>query len=277
LEFIDFRLQWEGRLNRSDLTEFFGISVPQASLDIALYQRLAPNNIAYDKQQKFYVSTEQFKPLLVPTDPLSFLNQVRLVEAHLLAKDATLLGWYPPVGIVRPPLRGISSTALRGTLKAIHEKRKLRIFYQSMTREESIWRDIGPHSIVFDGIRWHVRAYCFLRENFRDFVMARIFECELGTPTTIDGASDDCWNTLVELVLTTTPNLTASQRRAVELDYGMTDGHLTIETRKALLFYLLRQLPIATTGANTKHDHLRVENRDEIQKHLTDMSLDFTV
>jgi len=48
LEFIDYRLRWDGRLNRSDLIEFFGISVPQASLDIARYTELAPSNICYD-------------------------------------------------------------------------------------------------------------------------------------------------------------------------------------------------------------------------------------
>ncbi len=35
LQFIDFRLRWEGRLNRTDLTEHFGLPTPQASLDIA--------------------------------------------------------------------------------------------------------------------------------------------------------------------------------------------------------------------------------------------------
>jgi hypothetical protein len=40
LEFIDFRLLWEGRLNRADITTFFRISVPQASLDLAKYQEL---------------------------------------------------------------------------------------------------------------------------------------------------------------------------------------------------------------------------------------------
>ncbi|MES2390903.1 MAG: hypothetical protein V4555_04635, partial [Acidobacteriota bacterium] len=35
LEFIEFRLQWEGRVNRSDLVNYFSISVPQASLDFA--------------------------------------------------------------------------------------------------------------------------------------------------------------------------------------------------------------------------------------------------
>jgi hypothetical protein len=29
LEFIEFRLFWEGGLNRSDITEQFGVSIPQ--------------------------------------------------------------------------------------------------------------------------------------------------------------------------------------------------------------------------------------------------------
>ena len=42
LEFIEFRLFWEGSINRADLVEFFGVSVPQASKDLALYQERAP-------------------------------------------------------------------------------------------------------------------------------------------------------------------------------------------------------------------------------------------
>ena len=31
LEFIEFRLFWEGGINRADIMERFGVSVPQAS------------------------------------------------------------------------------------------------------------------------------------------------------------------------------------------------------------------------------------------------------
>ena len=36
-EFIEFRLYWQGRINRSDLMEVFGISVQQASKDLSNY------------------------------------------------------------------------------------------------------------------------------------------------------------------------------------------------------------------------------------------------
>ncbi len=60
LRFIDFLLQQYGAVSRSALTDYFGISVPQASLDIKKYIELAPSNIEYDKSDKLYRSTKQF-------------------------------------------------------------------------------------------------------------------------------------------------------------------------------------------------------------------------
>ena len=41
LEFIEFRLFWEGGINRADIMERFGVSVPQASKDLSLYEEKA--------------------------------------------------------------------------------------------------------------------------------------------------------------------------------------------------------------------------------------------
>jgi len=60
LQFIDFRLRWERRINRMDLTEHFGISVPQASLDIAKYTELAPGNLVYDRSSRTYTAAPGF-------------------------------------------------------------------------------------------------------------------------------------------------------------------------------------------------------------------------
>jgi len=38
LAFTEIRSQYEGRINRSDLVKFFGISTPQASADLSFYQ-----------------------------------------------------------------------------------------------------------------------------------------------------------------------------------------------------------------------------------------------
>lgn len=277
LEFIDFRLLWDGRLNRSDLTSFFGISVPQASMDLALYQQMAPQNVVYDKKQKTYITTADFAPMLASADSLSFLNQVRQVEARLLPKEATFLGWYPPAGVVRPPLRSVPVAVLRLVLEAIKSNCVLRVFYQSMNRDNPSYRNIGPHAIVFDGMRWHVRAYCYEHREFRDFVMARILGGEKVDESNVDVEKDDCWKTPVTVVLSTASHLTAGQKRAVALEYGMENDRLSVPTRKALLLYVLRQLPIVTRDANSKHNQLQVENRDEIQGHLAAMNVELTL
>jgi hypothetical protein len=60
LRFIDFLLGHYGTLNRSALIDYFGISEPSASRDIAEYTEIAPANLVYDKQAKTYVRGAAF-------------------------------------------------------------------------------------------------------------------------------------------------------------------------------------------------------------------------
>jgi hypothetical protein len=63
LHFIDCALAHYGTLNRVLLMDYFGISQPQASIDIAAYKELAPDNMVYDSSTKRYRRTEAFKRL----------------------------------------------------------------------------------------------------------------------------------------------------------------------------------------------------------------------
>src|SRR5687768_17395198 len=89
LEFIDFRLLWDGKINRKELVHFFRISIPQASLDIASYIRLAPQNMWYDRKEKVYRATEKFSPLFSRPDSHVFLSQMLSVAEGALAQSAT--------------------------------------------------------------------------------------------------------------------------------------------------------------------------------------------
>jgi len=86
LEFIEFRLFWEGGINRSDITGFFGVSVPQASKDLTQYQELAPDNVRYDRSEKRYFATESFRPRFLKPDADRYLAQL------LFAADPALHG-----------------------------------------------------------------------------------------------------------------------------------------------------------------------------------------
>ena len=56
LEFVEFRLFWEGHVNRSDVMAQFGLSVNQASADLNRYIGLAPDNMVYDKSARTYIA-----------------------------------------------------------------------------------------------------------------------------------------------------------------------------------------------------------------------------
>lgn len=60
LRFIDFLLHQYGLVNRSALTDYFGISEPQATRDFQEYKSIAPDNMEYGSVSKAYLRTEKF-------------------------------------------------------------------------------------------------------------------------------------------------------------------------------------------------------------------------
>ena len=50
-----------GTFNRAILQDYFGIGVVQASRDLRDYMNLAPNNLLYDKTNKTYIKSTNFK------------------------------------------------------------------------------------------------------------------------------------------------------------------------------------------------------------------------
>ncbi|MGP0076683.1 MAG: helix-turn-helix transcriptional regulator [Bryobacteraceae bacterium] len=242
LEFIEYRLRWAGHLNRSDLTDFFGISVPQASLDLAEYTRRAPGNLTYDRSTRTYVLAGGFNPLFKGTNHESYLNDLLRQAYAIESIEESFLGWHPVVAVPPTPWRHLDGQTVGTIVEAIRSNRALRLVYQSLSRLTPFSRKLTPHSLVYDGQRWHVRAYCHTRQDFRDFLISRILEIE-GTESDHSRASEDSeWNNLVSVVLSPHPALPEPQRRAIELDYGMVGGICKFQCREALLFYVLRQL-----------------------------------
>lgn len=244
LEFIDFRLLWEGRINRGELVDFFGISIQQASLDIARYVELAPLNLEYDKSEKVYRKTTAFKPSITPPETQAYLNQLLGLAIGTLLPSMSFVGWRPPCDVVRFPTRPIRSNILVSVLWAIRDKEEIELTYQSMRRPAATRRWIAPHAIAFDGARWHARAWCQENNDFRDFVFSRIQDIHGSRKTLIDEQNDKNWHTFIDVILRPRDGLTENQRLAIQADFGMHDGQLVIKSRNALAFYLLRQLQL---------------------------------
>lgn len=274
LEFIDFRLRWDGKLNRADLTKQFAISIPQASLDIAKYLELAPANMNYDKRARVYVASNTFKTLYVSSNALQYLNELLMTQTGLLEPEASSLGWRPSMALMPTPGRQLNDDTLAVLVAAIRENCTVSVLYQSMTQEEPQLRAVSPHALAHDGYRWHVRLYCHLRNQYRDFVIARILEIQPSNATYVDSTEDKAWSNLVELVLVPNPELSGPHKRVIELDYGMSNGKVVLRCRQALLFYVLKHLGLdQLTGSSPKAHQVVLENLTEIEPLLASVEV----
>lgn len=245
-EFIEFRLYWQGNINRSDLMEAFGISVQQASKDLTNYIEGRKSNLTYDKRLRTYLRGKNFRPRYFQPDAAEYFAQLQAVEHGLVNEEQSWISFLPGYSATPIPARGVDPEVLREVLAAIREKNALRITYQSMSRPEPTARWIEPHALAFDGFRWHARAFCQNDQVFKDFLLSRIVEvAEQGTGIS-EPSTDEAWHTEVVLEIGPHPELSDNQRRAIEMDYGMMDGKAHIAVRKALLFYALKRLGLDT-------------------------------
>ena len=267
LEFIEFRLFWEGGVNRSDIIDMFDVSVPQASKDLTLYQERAPHNALYDKSAKRYVASDHFEPHFLKPDPDGYLSRLRSVAEGLIDLSDSWITQIPDTDIALTPRRDIDAGVLRTVLSAVRDRRSVDVHYQSMSKErpDPIWRRITPHAFGYDGFRWHARAYCHVTDKFKDFLLPRILGTgDLGEPGA-DPQQDALWQERFGVEIGPHPDLTASKKSVVAKDYGMDGGSAVLTVRYAMLFYVLKRLGLLGDAAKlpARSQHIVVVNQED--------------
>ena len=249
LEFIEFRLFWEGHVNRGDLMEAFGVSVNQASTDLNRYIGMAPQNMYYDKSARAYVRGPAFAPLYLKPDASRYLAQLRSVADGILDRADAWIGQFPSYDAAPTPVQGVNAKTLRSVITAIRRSEAIEVKYQSLSLPEPRWRWIAPHAIGFDGFRWHTRAFCHTDQSFKDFLLSRIIDSRATKPSEAEPEADADWNEQVTLEIGPHPELSDTQQKVIALDYGMRSGKAKIPVRKALLYYALKRLGLDTDPA----------------------------
>ena len=269
--YIEIISLWEGRLTTGHLTRTFGIGRQQASKDINHYARdIAPGNLIYDKYLKGYKPTAEFEPRVTQGTADEYL--------HLMTRDEQLMGVFESLPLttanveqIRPPMRQVAPEILRPMIQAARQGRRLEVDYVSLQHPDREGRIIVPHTLVFTGYRWHVRAWCEKNRDFRDFVLSRFRgEADLLDESDRSENQDERWQQRVTLSITPDPRLSEDQREVVATDYGMTDHRLTLETRGTLVTYLLQRLQLDSEGVheNPLAQQIVLENRDDLSPWL---------
>lgn len=252
LAHIDFVLMFKGEARRTDLVERFNISPSVATQDFARYKEIAPQNVVYDEKRKQHLKAASF---------------VSLFDFDVIRTLATLSQGFgdgfsgqlkPPLACEAPyHLNKPSLSIVAKVTEAIHKGKALSITYVSLSSGETT-REIVPHTLVDNGLRWHVRGFDRKHGEFRDFVLTRIKAAGVLEDSILSEAEletqDRQWNRFVELELVPHPRIEHSE--AIELDYGMKGGVLKVEIRAATAGYLLRQWHV---DCSTEHSLMGFE------------------
>lgn len=228
--FLDQCLTWRGQANRRDLIQRFDISSAQAAVDFRTYLSLTQTPPVYDATEKTYFSSGDHRAL-------SDIGPEQVFD--LLSDETSSLSASIPL-----PNRVMDSAVVAQLYRAMRSERDIQITYTSMSSGLSEPQWISPVRFHFDGEAIHLRAWSHKHKAYRDYLPIRISKQSDGA--TRDRSSplpfDADWHSFVRLWICPRADLSDAQARVVRLEYGFQEEtHLTVETRKALVFYVIRR------------------------------------
>ncbi len=245
-QFLELLLIWEGSIAASAIKQKFEISLALAAQVIKKYKALYPTNLQYQASHECFLAAAEF----VAQHCLGSLDEyIALTSQHsLLSHSDMSTQSSDQIVMLSAPMRKIEPKLIRPILKAIREKLRLNIHYASVSNPDYSSREIQPHSLVFDGLRWHVRAYCEKNQAFRDFVLSRFKgdSSEILGDASFGQAQDSQWNDVLPLEIMPDSRLDDNRKRIIAMDYDMKtvngEYRKVIKVRAALLMYLMQRL-----------------------------------
>lgn len=264
MEFMEWKLFWEGMLNRSDLEDQFEISTPQASVDLKRYREASSGNMEYDPTRKAFLPSGDLRPSFLRPSADRLLLQLRAHMTDALPRRDVWFKRIPPVGIAPDLARHVEPGCLRVVLAAMRDRSCIDVEYQSLTNMRL--RRIAPHALAFDGQRWHVRAWSCDQGDFRDFVLSRMGTVDGMHAADYDPRDDVEWNTHVVLRLRPHAGLTPQQSLAIQRDFDMEGGRRDVGVRLSMAYYFIRRMNLDLEDLPPARAQVRLENLGEIEE-----------
>lgn len=237
LAYIDFKLYFTGTVTRSEIVSHFELGLAAATRDLKFYKDNAPDNMAYDNVEKKYFITTQFKPIFKHDARRTLIKLANNISDGFDSIGDTSFPIESPSPLNVPDIDIIAKLS-----QAIINHKSISVIYTSLSSGSGA-RELVPHSIVDNGLRWHLRAYDRKSKSFRDFVLTRITKVTIQAQTPSpeeDKLEDHQWMRMVPLQIISHPN-NVKHPTAIKLDFGMDKGMLEVNVRAAMAGYLLRR------------------------------------
>jgi predicted DNA-binding transcriptional regulator YafY len=270
LAMLKLLLIWEGRLNRRRVMDLFGLQEVRASVWIREFREQHPYWIEWNtKTRSFHATAEAYRDWRA-ADPKRFGDAASLARYVALVGLPHATGTAPGSGLLTafPDYSTPSPQHFAVISDAIRLGRAVQLTYRSMQHPKPHKRTIFPHSLVRAGRRWHVRAWCDDRQDFRDFTLGRIADAKpLSLPAPRKEEDDVAWMTEVPVRLVAHPELTSEQQEVVSFEFFRNTSSRVERCRGALVSYFIQDMRAATDPAKQRPPdyQLAVGNLDEVK------------
>ena len=248
---MDVLVRWEGELSNARIREVFGVQAVQSSRLLAAYMAERGGALSRATPRAPVKPSARFDDEIPPTSADDYLR--------LLSGAAPRIAGFDLVVDARPSLLSENPRLFADLLNASRSGTGLCITYGSMRNPMGIERSIFPHSLVRAPRRWHVRAWCDLRKEFRDFALGRILSFKtLEQTTPMLRRQDVDWNKFVHLKVVAHPDFGEEHRRLLRREYFAGKTSMSLRVRKALASYAVHDLRLSTDLERDRPPHFQL-------------------
>lgn len=260
-------LTWEGWLGNARLRDILGLTTVRASQWIREFKEEHPAWTQWDSVRRISAATPEFyreNPLGDAESIAEYLSLVGLPSANDTKSLSVVVAAFAEIATPKPQTFALLTNAAR-------MKRVIEITYRSMGEPKPHIRTISPHSVVRAGRRWHARAYCELKKQFRDFALGRIVSVRpLDRDASFTMKDDKDWMTEVQVRLIAHPDLSQEQEDLIRFEYFQGTAARVTTCRGPLVSYYVQDIRAAVNiESQCPPDYqLAVENMKEVGKWL---------
>jgi predicted DNA-binding transcriptional regulator YafY len=274
LQFIEAKLLWEGSVQRSDVCKVFDVTPNHLTRDIKRYRNFRKDALEYDVESRAYKRGRKFKPLVASGSAEEYLALLQAYNVSNSTSVISAIGHIANSECVGAPKGTVDPEVLRLMIVALRDGTGISVTYQSFSDENPSPRILWPHTLVFNGDRWHVRAFDEKRKAFRDFVLARCMSPKhwpASCPVVVE--ADKAWHETELVEVIPAPRLSETQKAVVAREFGMEKDERgqwrwSSLIRKSLVAYLLYRYRMDKGGSSDKkitpgqHPYLALRNPD---------------
>jgi hypothetical protein len=241
--YIETQLYWGEGIAATDLMNAFQLTRQTAQNILNDYRERYPKQMRYDSSLKRHVSQEDFLPHHINPDTMPFLEYLlgQDLRAHYLNEtDWSDIELNNVDRLLRPKL---SRQVIQPILSALRHQKTLLIEYQPVAPDEIQARVISPNHLVFVDNRYHLHAYCHVKQRHLDFVLSRILYVEPAYEDWVSSSGSREWQEWVTLRFRPNRELPQAVQDSLLRGHPKNEkGNWEIRCRKNEAFYVRQKL-----------------------------------